>query len=107
MNDKLLAASAYFFGIPALYIVLTEKRKDEFVGAHGAAALFLWVRIFTVFFLLRLLVDLVWRFRYVPDLDLIEPAAAILLWGHSAYQGLLAARGASFHDTKEIHRNDR
>ena len=105
MKDKLLAAAAYVFWIPSLYIVLTEKRKEEFLGQHGARALFLWVKIFIAFFALRFLVNLIWRLAYLPNLDWIETAAAALLWGYAAYQGVRAARGEKTYDLEKSHRH--
>jgi hypothetical protein len=106
MKDKLLAAAAYIFWIPSLYIVLTEKRKDEFLGQHGARALFLGLKLFFAFFVLRLLLDLVWRLVYIPNLDLIETLAATALWGYAVYQGVLAARGVKTDDLEKVRRHN-
>ncbi|MFA6549567.1 MAG: hypothetical protein WCT39_06560, partial [Candidatus Margulisiibacteriota bacterium] len=68
-NDKILAAASYFFGVPALWVVLTEKKEKGFLYFHGVQAFYLWLYFFIAFFALRLLILLVWRLVYVPYLD--------------------------------------
>ena len=82
--------------IPSLYIVLSEKRKGEFIGFHGGQALLLWTGIFVIFFAVRLLVNLIWSFFYIPYLDLIEVLVAFGLWGYALYCGLRAYQGLTF-----------
>jgi len=96
MKDKTLAASAYIFAIPSLYIVLTEKRRDEFIGYHGAQALRLWTFFCIIFFVLRFLVNLLWSFIYIPYLDLLEIFAALAFWIYALYCGLRSYRGEKF-----------
>lgn len=96
MRDKTLAAAAYIFWVPSLYIVLTEKRKDPFVGFHGGQALLLWTFIFGIFFLLRFLVNLLWSFIYVPYLDLIEVLGAITMGIYAVYCGWRCFQGQDF-----------
>ncbi|NQT29665.1 MAG: hypothetical protein HQ596_03750 [Candidatus Saganbacteria bacterium] len=72
IKDKLLVSSAYLFGVPALYIVLTDSRKKEYIGGHGAAAFRLWVIFFVIFFALRFFVNLIWSYKYIPQLGYFE-----------------------------------
>ncbi len=76
------------------------------MGGHGARALFLWVKIFIAFIVIRFLINLIWRLVYIPNLDWIETAAAALLWGYAVYQGVLAARGEKTYDLEKIHRHN-
>jgi uncharacterized membrane protein len=87
MKDKTLAALAYILWIPSLYIVLTEKRRDEFVGFHGGQALVLWTGIFLIFFAVRFLVNLIWSFFYIPYLDVLEILTGAGLYGYACYCG--------------------
>jgi uncharacterized membrane protein len=96
MSDKLLAVFAYLFWIPALYIVLSEKRREKFVGFHGGQALILWTVIFLIFFAVRLLVNLVWGFFYVPYLEALEILTGAGLYGYALYCGWRCWRGRSF-----------
>lgn len=96
MNDRTLAALAYILWIPSLYVVLTEKRKEEFLGFHGGQALLLWTLIFIGFFLIRFLVNLVWRFFYVPYLDMLEALFAFAAWGYAVYCGFRSLQGLTF-----------
>ncbi|MDD5594264.1 MAG: hypothetical protein PHG97_05955 [Candidatus Margulisbacteria bacterium] len=96
MRDKTLAALAYVLWIPSLYIVLTEKRRDEFVGFHGSQALVLWTGIFIVFFAVRFLVNLIWSFFYVPYLDVLEILTGTVLYGYALYCGYRCYQGLSF-----------
>jgi len=96
MNNKTLAAAAYILWIPSLYIVLTEKRKEEFVGFHGGQALVLWTLIFLAFFLTRALVNLIWSFIYIPYLDLLEILVASVGWGYAVACGIRSYQGTMF-----------
>lgn len=87
IRDKTLVFLAYILWIPSLYIVLTEKRKEEFVGYHGGEALVLWLKIFLAFFAVRFLVNFIWGFYYLPGLELLEVVAAMGLWGYAVYCG--------------------
>ncbi len=87
---------AYVCWVPALYIVLTKLRKDEFVGFHGGQALVLWTLIFAGFFALRFLVNLLWSVFYIPYLDLIEVLFAFGAWGYALSCGVRCAQGEMF-----------
>lgn len=95
-NSKLLAALAYVAWIPSLYIVLTESRRDEFVGFHGAQALLLWTIIFLSFFAMRFLVNLVWSLIYIPYLDLLEVVVGMGMWGYAVTCGMRCFQGMTF-----------
>jgi uncharacterized membrane protein len=82
-ENRLLAASAYLFGVPALYIILTGERKRPMVGEHGAQALLLWISFFAIFFLLRLAINLLWLLVYIPHLDYLETLAVLLMAGYA------------------------
>lgn len=58
IRDRGLVFSAYLFGFPALYIVLTEKKNNGFVRRNGEKALFAWVLLFLTFFSFRYLIEL-------------------------------------------------
>ncbi len=96
MRDKTLAAAAYILWVPSLYIVLTEKRRDPFVGPHGSQALLLWTFFFVIFFLLRYLVNLIWSYSYIPYLDLVEVAGAAAMGIYAIYCGWRCYRGQAF-----------
>jgi uncharacterized membrane protein len=95
-SSKLTAALAYVFWVPAIYIVLSKLRKDEFTGFHGGQALLLWLIIFAGFFTLRWLVNLVWGLYYIPYLDLIEVLFASAAWGYAVACGYRCAQGEVF-----------
>jgi uncharacterized membrane protein len=96
INDRITAAAAYVFWVPSLYIVLTDKRREGYVGFHGCQALLLWTGIFMIFFLIRFLVNLVWSFYYLPYLDLLEVLTGAGLWGYVFYCGIRSFRGLDF-----------
>ena len=95
-QSKTLAVLAYICWVPALYIVLTRLRKDEFVGFHGSQALIIWTLIFAGFFGLRFLVNLLWSIFYVPYLDLLEVLFAFSAWGYAVSCGVRCAQGERF-----------
>ncbi len=96
MKDKTLAALAYILWIPSLYIVLTEKRHQDFVGYHGGQALVMWSAIFVIFFAVRFLVNLVWSLFYIPYLDTLEVLTGALAYGYALYCGYRCLRGEVF-----------
>lgn len=96
MKDKTLAALAYILWVPSLYIVLTDKRKKEFIGFHGGQALVLWTAIFLTFFALRFSVNLLWSFYYIPYLDLLEVLFASAAYGYAISCGYRSRQGEVF-----------
>jgi len=95
-NSNLLSAAAYILWVPALYIVLTEKRKEEFAGWHGGQALVLWTLVFAGFFGLRFLVNLLWRAVYNPYIDLLELLFGTAAYAYIVYCGLRSYQGLKF-----------
>lgn len=89
-NTKILAASAYALGIPALYIVLTSWHRDSFVGYHGKQALTLWLYFFLIFFGARLFINLIWSLIYIPHLDKLELLVGWGMWGYILSRGYRA-----------------
>lgn len=65
-EDKLISAAAYLFFIPALYIILTDKRKVGFNAHHAAQALLLWIVFAAVMVLLRFFLGLASDYFYYP-----------------------------------------
>ncbi len=90
INERLLISSAYLFGIPALYIVLTSARKSGDVGRHGAQAFGLWVLFFAIFFGIRYLIDFVWAKNFAPGLEKLEIFTVVMMGSYAlfrAYRG--------------------
>jgi uncharacterized membrane protein len=95
-NDRTLAAASYLLGVPALWVVLTERKEKGFIYLHGEQAFYLWLRFFIAFFALRLLITLLWRIVYVPYLDLFETLLVVLMAGYAAYCGYRSFLGKMF-----------
>jgi hypothetical protein len=72
MKIKVLAAGAYLCGIPALYIILTDYYKNQYLRMHAAKAFKLWFYFFVFFFACRFLVNLFWRLFYFAPLAYVE-----------------------------------
>jgi len=89
---KILAASAYLFGIPALYIVLALGKKDKELAEHASRAMFFWCNYFLVFFGWRFLINFIWRFRYLPALEWLEIAVLLFLAGHAIFSAVKVFR---------------
>jgi uncharacterized membrane protein len=96
MKDRVLAALAYVLWVPSLYLLLSEKRQEEYLGYHGGQAFVLWLIIFLAFFATRFLVNLVWSYYYFPYLDLLEVFVALGLWGYAVYCGVRCLRAIDF-----------
>ncbi len=95
-NLQRLAALAYLFGVPALYITLTGLRKKDFIGYHGAQALYLWVSYFALIFVFRFLLDLIWHFWYFSPLGWLEWPVLAYMAGYAIYCALRALAGPYF-----------
>ena len=87
INDRLLVSAAYLFGIPALYIVLTDDRKKSYVRDHAARAFLLWVLFFIIFFSIRFVIDLVWSTNFIPELESLERISVMLMGAVAVYCG--------------------
>jgi uncharacterized membrane protein len=96
ISEKVLVSLAYGLWIPSLYIVLTPKRRDDFLGRHGSQALLLWTASFIIFFAVRFLVNLIWSVFYIPFLDTLEVMTGAGLWGYALYCGYRAYVGIEF-----------
>ncbi|MFA5839508.1 MAG: hypothetical protein WC890_02480 [Candidatus Margulisiibacteriota bacterium] len=96
VKTRAFVASAYLFWVPAIYIVLSSNRKKEFVGDHGAQALRLWVWFFGLFFAMRLLVNLIWRFYLFLPLEYFEIAVVLGLASYCCYCALRSFNGKTF-----------
>lgn len=92
-KQRILSASAYFFGIPALYIVLTGSKKKSYIGTHGAQAFTLWVGFLAIFFAIRSFIDLVWRVSYLPQLEILEILSAAAMGCCALYFGFQSLSG--------------
>ncbi|MBU0687469.1 MAG: hypothetical protein KKB81_06465 [Candidatus Margulisbacteria bacterium] len=57
-KKRLFAATCYIFGIPSLYIILSNLRKVKSLAFHAAQALSLW--FFEILFLIVIRIFVFW-----------------------------------------------
>ncbi len=96
-EDRMLSGAAYAFPvIIAIYIILTEKRKEKFTGFHGSQALFLWIGIVIGWIVLRVLVDLIWSLIYIRFFGPLATLVGLGLWIYALYCGYRAYLGEYF-----------
>ncbi|MBI5698994.1 hypothetical protein HZC35_01615 [Candidatus Saganbacteria bacterium] len=86
-EDKVLAAGAYAFFIPSLYVILTKKRRNKLLAFHAAQALFLWIGILLAFIFLRLILNLIWALAYLPFLEWLANLVRLLILSYALYCG--------------------
>lgn len=91
--ERLLAAAAYLLFIPALYVILTERRKNEYLALHASQALFYWTFSFILLVAIRIAVDYVMVRTYIRPLESILPVAMWTVWLYSLYCFFLAILG--------------
>ena len=91
--DRLTAAAAYLLFIPALYIILTEKRKNEYLALHASQALFYWTFSFVILVAIRIAVDYIMVRVYIRPFEVILPAVMLAIWIYSLYCSFLAVLG--------------
>jgi len=46
---------AYLFFVPSIYIILTDERKNQFNAFHAAQSLMLWIILFIIFKMIRVI----------------------------------------------------
>ncbi len=95
-ENRLLAAASYAIGIPALYIILTDKRKEKFLNYHGSQSLFLWIGIIVAWILLRILLDMIWSLVSIPFLDSLVSLIGLALWVYALFCAYKAYLGEYF-----------
>ena len=86
-NSNFSVIAGYLLGLPALYTVLTVNKKETKAFAYADKALRMWIWFFVAFFALRLIINLIWRFFYIPYLDKLE----IVLVLYFAYYAITSA----------------
>jgi len=94
-EEKLLAAAGYAFFIPALYIALTDKRKQRFLAFAAAQSIILWILFILVFIALRILLNLIWTISYFPILNQIAFLIKLIMWGYALFLASEAIKGES------------
>jgi uncharacterized membrane protein len=96
-DDRIIAGFSYAVGFPAIYIILSEKRKDAFVGFHGAQALFLWIGIMVIWIGLRVLLNFLDSVGIsFAFLDSLSSLTIFALWIYALYCGFRAYNGDYF-----------
>lgn len=83
-EDRFLAAACYSF-VPALYLLLTERRSIKLIAHHSAHALFFWLAIFIVWVLLRIPI-----FYWGINLSFLKPVFHLLVLLALVYGAFLA-----------------
>jgi len=91
--DRLTAAAGYLLFIPALYVILTEKRKNEYLALHASQALFYWTFSFVILVAIRIAVDYLMVRVYIRPFELILPIFMWAVWLYSLYCTFLAVLG--------------
>lgn len=95
-EDKLLCAASYAIGIPALYIMLTDKRKEKFAGYHGTQALVLWIAYLIVWIVLWVVLGLILDVVYIPVLEAVVKLISLAMWVFALYCAYRAYMGEYF-----------
>jgi uncharacterized membrane protein len=96
-DDRILAGFSYAAGFPAIYIILSEKRRDPFVGYHGAQAMFMWIGIMITWIGLRVFLNLLDSVGIsFAFLDSLASLAVFGLWVYAIYCGFRAYNGDYF-----------
>lgn len=96
-DDRIISGFSYAVGFPAIYIILSEKRKDAFVGYHGAQAMFLWIGIMVIWIGLRVMLNFLDSIGISFALfDSLSSLAIFALWIYALYCGFRAYNGDYF-----------
>ncbi|MCX5750574.1 MAG: hypothetical protein NT099_02705 [Candidatus Saganbacteria bacterium] len=95
-NEKTLAAAAYLFGVPALYIILTDLRNNKYLSFHAAQAGLLWLSWIVAIVVVRILFSLIWLLFYAWPLDPLAFLVNLVIWGYIAFCGYRVYKGIDF-----------
>ena len=91
--DRINAALSYAFFFPALYIILTEKRKKEYLALHSSQALFYWVFSFILLLSIRASLDYIMVRAYIRPFEMVLPVLIRGIWLYSLYCAFLSLLG--------------
>ncbi|MFA5098004.1 MAG: hypothetical protein WC490_05185 [Candidatus Margulisiibacteriota bacterium] len=91
--DRINAAFSYAFFFPALYIILTEKRKKEYLALHSSQALFYWVFSFVLLILVRSGTDHIMSLVYIRPFEIVLPLLMWLIWLYALWCAFLVLLG--------------
>ena len=58
-KDKTLVFLSYIFFFPSIYVILSDKRKNELLALHAAQAFLYWLAVAVIFLMLRAAVYLI------------------------------------------------
>lgn len=89
-ENKILSAAAYAFFVPALYIILSDKRKVAFNADHSSKALLLWVIYGVIYLVLRTIYGISTHFYYTPVFDWLLMSLHLAMWIYAIWLGLMA-----------------
>ena len=95
-EDKMLCAASYAIGVPALYIILTDKRKDKFAGFHGTQALFFWIAFIVIWVVMSVILNIIFNIVYLPFLNSLANLLLLFIWLYALYCGYRAYMGEMF-----------
>lgn len=96
-DDRLLAGFSYAVAFPAIYILLSDKRRDPFAGYHGAQALFMWLGIMVIWIAIRIFFNFLDSVGiYFAVIDWFSSLIMFSLWIYALYCGMRAYNGDYF-----------
>ncbi|PIS30618.1 hypothetical protein COT42_02650 [Candidatus Saganbacteria bacterium CG08_land_8_20_14_0_20_45_16] len=95
-KDKFWAATAYLFGVPALYLVLTRPVGVGFVGYHAKQAFYLWLYYALIGLGLKLFVHWIWLYWFVPGLETLSNLIFLAMFCYAAFCAGRVLMGRTF-----------
>jgi uncharacterized membrane protein len=96
-DDRVISGFAYAVGFPSLYIILSDKRRDPFVGYHGTQAIFLWIAIVVIWIGIRVFLNFLDSLGIsFAFLNSLSSVVIFLLWIYALYCGFRAYNGDYF-----------
>lgn len=85
-EDKTLVLLSYGIFFPSLVILMSDKKKDQFLAYHAWQSLVLWIAMIIVYAVINFIFSFLWFFFFIPIIDL---AIWLYAWycGYEAFQG--------------------
>ncbi len=93
-SEKALVFLSYLFFFPAVYIILTDRRKNGLMALHAAQAFLYWLLVALIFLVLRSLVYMIVSLLPLYFLTGVMDLFLLISWFFSFYCAIMFLFGA-------------
>ena len=92
LSERILAAISYVLFFPSFKIILTERRKNNYLAFHAARSFLLWIAFLVSIVLLKTVVHFLARNLGLYFLGKSIALYAFIFWAYTIYCGYKVMR---------------